>query len=465
MIECTRHSVTDGREDNDCEIKRSMPRTSILGATKIKPSTIEFQFEIIDLIIEVKKGNRKNYFDVDSEVDGATRSTGVTFKQVDIGLIEEFSSTHKHVLIKDDSNLRTSTDGYSGSALYQNIAETIKWPSPTNHICTATILLESNDNKKVYPLYEYPCDSIIHFKHKSKRGTPSVSTFLNSSKVGEKNDNNKPVFHVPRDSPFLITLQRLSTYLHLTSTTKSKHHLDLTLLPPGPNPLSVAAAIFIVLLGCITLLDIEERFVFDRAKGLFTKGTKSMIGGRKEKSWKLEVLYRAVTKKEKYLSVSSRFKVTSASSSCVLEIIFSGFNSGGVQRVYIGEGNEGDLKKIEDIVNELLYEFNGDDGVSSAWTEAEAENGGEKNWTSEIPEGGPRMRINVANESGRSENSHPSGGNKSNRNILCVICLSKPPNTLLLKCRHMCVCSQCSELVEVCPLCRGKVEDRVTVRY
>jgi hypothetical protein len=49
---------------------------------------------------------------------------------------------------------------------------------------------------------------------------------------------------------------------------------------------------------------------------------------------------------------------------------------------------------------------------------------------------------------------------------ICCICLSARKNTLLLPCRHLCVCDACgTALVErstaLCPLCRTFVEARV----
>ena len=37
----------------------------------------------------------------------------------------------------------------------------------------------------------------------------------------------------------------------------------------------------------------------------------------------------------------------------------------------------------------------------------------------------------------------------------CVICLSEPKDTILLPCRHLCVCSSCFARLEQCPVCRS----------
>ncbi|KAE8992940.1 hypothetical protein PF004_g20278 [Phytophthora fragariae] len=38
----------------------------------------------------------------------------------------------------------------------------------------------------------------------------------------------------------------------------------------------------------------------------------------------------------------------------------------------------------------------------------------------------------------------------------CVICLEKPPGAVLLPCRHFCVCRECLEEIDQCPICRAK---------
>ncbi|CAK9014352.1 unnamed protein product [Durusdinium trenchii] len=45
----------------------------------------------------------------------------------------------------------------------------------------------------------------------------------------------------------------------------------------------------------------------------------------------------------------------------------------------------------------------------------------------------------------------------------CVACLDRLANTVLLRCRHLCVCEGCAQRVKQCPVCRQHVRDRVTV--
>ena len=47
--------------------------------------------------------------------------------------------------------------------------------------------------------------------------------------------------------------------------------------------------------------------------------------------------------------------------------------------------------------------------------------------------------------------------------VTCSICLQRPKSVLLLPCRHLCLCPQCSaHLPEaVCPLCRCGVQQRI----
>lgn len=48
---------------------------------------------------------------------------------------------------------------------------------------------------------------------------------------------------------------------------------------------------------------------------------------------------------------------------------------------------------------------------------------------------------------------------------LCCVCYDKPKSMLLLPCRHLCLCSDCSLLdaVRACPICRGRIQDRIEV--
>lgn len=41
----------------------------------------------------------------------------------------------------------------------------------------------------------------------------------------------------------------------------------------------------------------------------------------------------------------------------------------------------------------------------------------------------------------------------------CVICIDAPPTYIIAPCGHKCVCEVCARKIEMCPLCRGEVEN------
>eukprot|EP00831_Metopus_contortus_P016834 TRINITY_DN17090_c0_g1_i1.p1 TRINITY_DN17090_c0_g1~~TRINITY_DN17090_c0_g1_i1.p1 ORF type:complete len:196 (-),score=25.15 TRINITY_DN17090_c0_g1_i1:57-644(-) len=53
------------------------------------------------------------------------------------------------------------------------------------------------------------------------------------------------------------------------------------------------------------------------------------------------------------------------------------------------------------------------------------------------------------------------GIDKGAENSECVVCLYQPRNTMLLPCKHVCLCIDCAEALAKnstpCPICRGKV--------
>eukprot|EP01031_Cornospumella_fuschlensis_P024976 gene24976-30174_t len=52
-----------------------------------------------------------------------------------------------------------------------------------------------------------------------------------------------------------------------------------------------------------------------------------------------------------------------------------------------------------------------------------------------------------------------------NQQRLCTICMEEDRRVLLMPCRHLCVCSKCSEeaSLQLCPICRNHVQDKVIV--
>lgn len=45
----------------------------------------------------------------------------------------------------------------------------------------------------------------------------------------------------------------------------------------------------------------------------------------------------------------------------------------------------------------------------------------------------------------------------------CVICMDHPSKIIFLPCGHLCCCPNCEQSVELCPMCRGKIERRIKV--
>lgn len=41
---------------------------------------------------------------------------------------------------------------------------------------------------------------------------------------------------------------------------------------------------------------------------------------------------------------------------------------------------------------------------------------------------------------------------------LCVVCLEKKADYVILPCGHVCVCINCSQIVEKCPMCLKNIE-------
>ncbi len=50
-------------------------------------------------------------------------------------------------------------------------------------------------------------------------------------------------------------------------------------------------------------------------------------------------------------------------------------------------------------------------------------------------------------------------------NSTCVVCQVEPKTVLLMPCRHLCICKQCSENAKLlsCPLCRRTIEEKIIV--
>eukprot|EP01083_Nonionella_stella_P016628 46441_1 len=46
----------------------------------------------------------------------------------------------------------------------------------------------------------------------------------------------------------------------------------------------------------------------------------------------------------------------------------------------------------------------------------------------------------------------------------CIVCWDERPNTVLIECGHICVCSECGPTLPQCPICRRPIERCVTIR-
>ena len=52
---------------------------------------------------------------------------------------------------------------------------------------------------------------------------------------------------------------------------------------------------------------------------------------------------------------------------------------------------------------------------------------------------------------------------EDNNNIKCVICLENDKCMLLMPCKHVCCCEQCSKDINQCPLCRKNIESKTKI--
>jgi len=50
----------------------------------------------------------------------------------------------------------------------------------------------------------------------------------------------------------------------------------------------------------------------------------------------------------------------------------------------------------------------------------------------------------------------------------CVICLTELKDTVVIPCRHLCVCHQCAQVLHYqsnkCPICRGPVRSMLKIK-
>ena len=46
---------------------------------------------------------------------------------------------------------------------------------------------------------------------------------------------------------------------------------------------------------------------------------------------------------------------------------------------------------------------------------------------------------------------------------LCSICFEAEKNIVMMPCKHLCACEECSKKVETCPICRGKINEMMRI--
>ena len=168
-----------------------------------------------------------------------------------------------------------------------------------------------------------------------------------------------------------------------------------------------------------------------------TKNNTNISVNLNAQSCQLDDIYRATITREKILRVASKGVIPGYAHT--LQIVLSGFHNEGVKNVQICSGNdEGMLKKFEEAINDTLS-LGGFDVLNNN-----------------------NLTTGRSEENTSVQSRHIDGNNTS---VLCVICLSRKANTLILNCRHLCVCFNCSRNLTSCPVCRQKIEDKVVAIY
>ncbi len=61
----------------------------------------------------------------------------------------------------------------------------------------------------------------------------------------------------------------------------------------------------------------------------------------------------------------------------------------------------------------------------------------------------------------RAENEETN--QRGNDELQCCICLDEPKTIVLMPCKHMCMCEACAFVVDICPMCRKKIKNRISV--
>jgi len=62
-----------------------------------------------------------------------------------------------------------------------------------------------------------------------------------------------------------------------------------------------------------------------------------------------------------------------------------------------------------------------------------------------------------------TDEKHGMKRKRDEQDSCCVVCMEKEKKVLLLPCKHVCLCEDCSVNVDVCPLCREMIQFKTTV--
>eukprot|EP00520_Triparma_pacifica_P011171 CAMPEP_0118636802 /NCGR_PEP_ID=MMETSP0785-20121206/2820_1 /TAXON_ID=91992 /ORGANISM="Bolidomonas pacifica, Strain CCMP 1866" /LENGTH=222 /DNA_ID=CAMNT_0006527959 /DNA_START=17 /DNA_END=685 /DNA_ORIENTATION=- len=108
-----------------------------------------------------------------------------------------------------------------------------------------------------------------------------------------------------------------------------------------------------------------------------------------------------------------------------------------------------EMKSAAEAINTCLASFSG-----VAFSELMDEEGGAEG---DVPEG------NKESDSAGFQVGAPQRRKVKVGAASCVVCMSKTANVVFFPCKHMRCCAGCSERVELCPICRVRVDEKVFV--
>jgi len=59
--------------------------------------------------------------------------------------------------------------------------------------------------------------------------------------------------------------------------------------------------------------------------------------------------------------------------------------------------------------------------------------------------------------------SHDKSTGPQKEESTCVVCMEKPPETVIVDCGHLCLCVKCGNHMKFCPLCRVPISKIIKV--